>query len=161
MKLNNKGFAITAVLYGLLILFLLLFLSTIKILNAERKRMAKIGDVVNDEIIHLNKVDFPETKINSENPYTTIYRGKYIFAISQEDVIGAKDEFYTEFFAYLPVYTTISISENKLTFKNNKGDKLNNIKIMTMDGSGPIGSNTSDMSDITSITIKEVYTSNK
>lgn len=157
MKLNNKGFAITAVLYGLLILFLLLFLSTIKILNAERKRMAKIGDVVNDQIIHLNKEDFPETKINSSNPYyTTIYRGKYIFAISQNDVINADGEFYTELFAYLPVYTTISISNNTLTFKNNKGDTLNNIRVLTMDGSEP-----DENISIKSITIKEVYTSNK
>ena len=51
-RLNNRGFAITAVLYGLLILFLLLFLGMIRILNTERKRMEKISDEIDKSIVN-------------------------------------------------------------------------------------------------------------
>lgn len=42
MKLNNKGFAITTILYGTLILFLLLFVSLLGILNQYRKNLEKL-----------------------------------------------------------------------------------------------------------------------
>lgn len=42
MKLNNKGFAITTILYGMLILFLLLFVSLLGILNQYRKNLEKL-----------------------------------------------------------------------------------------------------------------------
>lgn len=45
MKLNNKGFAITAVLYGLLILFVVLVSSYLLVLSAKKDR---IDDLVND-----------------------------------------------------------------------------------------------------------------
>ena len=56
-RLNNRGFAITAVLYGLLILFLLLFLGMIRILNTERKRMEKISDEIDKSIVNMEKID--------------------------------------------------------------------------------------------------------
>lgn len=42
MKLNNKGFAITTILYGTLILFLLLFASLLGILSQYRKNLDKL-----------------------------------------------------------------------------------------------------------------------
>lgn len=45
MKLNNKGFAITAVLYGLLILFVLLVSSYLLVLSARKNR---VDNLVND-----------------------------------------------------------------------------------------------------------------
>lgn len=39
MKLNNKGFAITTILYGTLILFLLLFTSVLGILSTHKSRL--------------------------------------------------------------------------------------------------------------------------
>lgn len=45
MKLNNKGFAITAVLYGLLILFVILVSSYLLVLSAKKDR---VDDLVNE-----------------------------------------------------------------------------------------------------------------
>ena len=39
MKLNNKGFAITAVLYGLLILFVVLIGSYLTLLGTKKSRL--------------------------------------------------------------------------------------------------------------------------
>ena len=39
MKLNNKGFAITTILYGTLILFLMLMLSMLEILSSYKDRL--------------------------------------------------------------------------------------------------------------------------
>lgn len=44
MKLNNKGFAITAVLYGMMILFLLLSVVTLGLLRAQKNNMDKLID---------------------------------------------------------------------------------------------------------------------
>ena len=42
MRLNNKGFAITLVLYGTLVLFLLLLVSLLGILSTYKLRIEKI-----------------------------------------------------------------------------------------------------------------------
>jgi len=50
MKLNNKGFAITIVLYGTFILFLLLILSLLGILSTYKLRLEKVMDETKDII---------------------------------------------------------------------------------------------------------------
>lgn len=47
MKLNNKGFAITTILYGTLILFMLLFVSLLGILSQYRKNLEKLTESTN------------------------------------------------------------------------------------------------------------------
>lgn len=42
MKLNNKGFAITTILYGTLILFILLFISLLGILSQYKKNLERL-----------------------------------------------------------------------------------------------------------------------
>ena len=49
MKLNNKGFAITSVLYGLLILFVILVGSYLTILVAKKNRLDKISEEINNK----------------------------------------------------------------------------------------------------------------
>ncbi|MBQ8193540.1 MAG: hypothetical protein IJZ46_05670 [Bacilli bacterium] len=49
MKLNNKGFAITAVLYGLLILFVLLVSSYLVVLSVKKDRVEDIVNEIEDE----------------------------------------------------------------------------------------------------------------
>ena len=44
MKLNNKGFAITTILYGTLILFLMLLLSMLGILSTYKERLGMLID---------------------------------------------------------------------------------------------------------------------
>ena len=49
MKLNNKGFAITAVLYGLLILFVFLVGSYLTVLTAKKNRVDKITEEIENQ----------------------------------------------------------------------------------------------------------------
>lgn len=55
MKLNNRGFAITSVLYGLLILFVLLTGSYLSILGAKKNRLDVItSDIEKDMLLKIN-----------------------------------------------------------------------------------------------------------
>ena len=49
MKLNNKGFAITAVLYGLLILFVILVSSYLVVLAAKKERIDYLFNEIESE----------------------------------------------------------------------------------------------------------------
>ena len=46
--MNNKGFAITGILYSVLVLFLLVILSMIGILNEKRERLEKLAETINN-----------------------------------------------------------------------------------------------------------------
>ncbi len=150
-RLNNRGFAITAVLYGLLILFLLLFLGMIRILNTERKRMEKISDEIDKSIVNMKKIDI-NSGINEGGIYVTPYRGKYVFKINGD---GTK-----EYYMYLPIYSIVSISEGKI--KVTSGTSQSEIADSSFLANGKLicdsGSNQTN-SGITSITITGVYTS--
>lgn len=149
-RLNNRGFAITAVLYGLLILFLLLFLGMIRILNTERKRMEKISDEIDKSIVNMDKIGINSDNMISEGGiYVTPYRGKYVFKINGD---GTK-----EYYMYLPIYSIVSIKDKqiKVTRGVNTGTGVTETDYTSkvLNGMGINNSN------ITSITITGVYTS--
>lgn len=152
-RLNNRGFAITAVLYGLLILFLLLFLGMIRILNTERKRMEKISDEIDKSIVNMDKIDINSDNVISEGGiYVTPYRGKYVFNITGDET--------KEYYMYLPIYSIVSISEGKI--KVTSGTSQSEIADSGFLANGKLicDSGTSQSnSGITSITITGVYTS--
>lgn len=58
MKLNNKGFAITSVLYGLLILFVLLVGSYLVVLSVKKDRVEEMTNQIEEDY---------RDKINNEN----------------------------------------------------------------------------------------------
>lgn len=149
-RLNNRGFAITAVLYGLLILFLLLFLGMIRILNTERKRMEKISDEIDKSIVNMDKIDINSDNMISEGGiYVTPYRGKYVFKINGDET--------KEYYMYLPIYSIVSIKDKqiKVTRGVNTGTGVTETDYTSkvLNGMGINNSN------ITSITITGVYTS--
>lgn len=150
-RLNNRGFAITAVLYGLLILFLLLFLGMIRILNTERKRMEKISDEIDKSIVNMEKIDI-NSGISEGGIYVTPYRGKYVFNINGDTS--------KKYYMYLPIYSIVSISEGKI--KVTSGTSQSEIADSSFLANGKLicdsGSNQTN-SGITSITITSVYTS--
>ena len=49
MKLNNKGFAITSVLYGLLILFVVLTSTYLAILSSKKNNIDKITEDLEED----------------------------------------------------------------------------------------------------------------
>ena len=77
MKLNNKGFAITSILYGLLILFVLLVSSYLTVLTARKNRVDKITSKIEDDYYFNNVSD--EITIDDINTFKAPNTGKYIF----------------------------------------------------------------------------------
>lgn len=149
-RLNNRGFAITAVLYGLLILFLLLFLGMIRILNTERKRMEKISDEIDKSIVNMKKIDINSgNEISEGGIYVTPYRGKYVFKITGDTS--------KEYYMYLPIYSIVSIKDKQI--KVTRGVKTDTGITETDYTSKVLNGMGINNSDITSITITGVYTS--
>lgn len=81
--MNNKGFAITSVLYGLLIVLLLIIMGSLTTLSNQKKIMEELIDgdkgareIVN-EIIELDDSQF--TEINGELSYTTSKTALYVY----------------------------------------------------------------------------------
>ena len=54
MKLNNKGFAITAVLYGLLILFVILVSGYLTVLTLRKNRIDNLIEDIEKEYIEIS-----------------------------------------------------------------------------------------------------------
>lgn len=97
MKLNNKGFAITSILYGLLILFVLLIGSYLTILTARKNRVDKITTKIEDNYYFSHKSD--EMTIDDINTFKAPYTGKYVFNDNEDCYI------------YLQKNSTIKIDE--------------------------------------------------
>lgn len=64
MKLNNKGFAITSVLYGLLILFVVMMSSYLTVLSAKKNRIDTITKEIEDDYNFI-----PEEGLTDANTY--------------------------------------------------------------------------------------------
>lgn len=54
MKLNNKGFAITSILYGLLILFVVLTSTYLAILSSKKNNIDKITEDLEEDYFTSN-----------------------------------------------------------------------------------------------------------
>lgn len=82
MKLNNKGFAITSVLYGLLILFVSLVGTYLAVLVSKMNRLNNISEDINE------KYDFSDTVFKNDDglqiitSYQAPYTGKYKFLVN-------------------------------------------------------------------------------
>lgn len=76
MKLNNKGFAITAVLYGLLILFVILIGSYLTLLGTKKSRIDTVTSDIEKDYEFNKEITNP---IQPNYPYGAPYTGKYIF----------------------------------------------------------------------------------
>lgn len=76
MKLNNKGFAITAVLYGLLILFVILIGSYLTLLGTKKSRLDIIASDIEKDYEFNKEITNPT---QPTYPYKAKYTGKYIF----------------------------------------------------------------------------------
>lgn len=111
MKLNNKGFAITSVLYGLLILFVSLVGTYLAVLVSKMNRLNNISDDINDKYGFNAKLDVNQI-ITS---YTAKYTGKYVFTINNDLTC----------ISYIAAGTIIDKQFNNITFTTKD---CNNIK---------------------------------
>lgn len=154
MKLNNKGFAITGILYTVLILFLLLLSSLLLMLTTRINRLIKLTDSINKEVENNNVIEienYDSTSAENENKisnpidgtkyFITSYRGKYEFNINDNNTNTC--------YSYLPENTLLSISDGILKYK-----------LPTLDESGNYVVDTSNLTDLTDLIIFDCQNQN-
>lgn len=75
--MNNKGFAITSILYGLLVMFLLIVVGTLGILSNQKKMMEELidGDSGARDIVSLKTIELTSEMF----PYSTSERALYVY----------------------------------------------------------------------------------
>jgi len=80
--MNNKGFAITSIIYGIMLLFIVIVTSFLSILVGRNRRMDELVKGVYDSLeyeqVNVQKTDFE----NENNAYVTPRRGLYYFEYS-------------------------------------------------------------------------------
>lgn len=136
MRFNNKGFAITGILYFVLIMFLMIISSLLLVLKTRINRLTDLNTTINEEVELKEKiVDEP---IDS---YITSFRGKYIFEIT--DSTGVKT-----CYSYLPNNALIVLQEGAIKYK-----------IPTLDSNGNYVLDRNDLSGVSNLSLYDGYNS--
>lgn len=136
MRLNNKGFAITGILYFVLIMFLMIISSLLLVLKTRINRLTDLNTTINEEVELKEKiVDEP---IDS---YITSFRGKYIFEITDSE--GVKT-----CYSYLPNNALIVLQEGVIKYK-----------IPTLDSNGDYVLDSNDLSGVSNLSLYDGYNS--
>lgn len=112
MKLNNKGFAISAILYSVLILFMLVLVAYLTILSGTRKfntkTLSSISETLKEKIIEINQV------LDQDNYYITPLSGNYLIETPTK-----------KGYIYLPKNTTIQNQKGNIIFNNEQNNIIN------------------------------------
>lgn len=103
--MNNRGFAISGILYGVLLLFLMVLLSLLYVLVTRINRLTLLVDEVNAQVENKEYKTIGEV-IDTTNHYITTYRGKYEIKINNTSIC----------YAYLPKDILIKINNNKIVY---------------------------------------------
>lgn len=162
LKLNNKGFAITGILYSVLVLFLMILVSMLSLLSSRQNRLYVLTGSIKEEMESKNNITIQEFTSDSNerhisNPintslasyYITDYRGKYELTINGNRTC----------YSYLPSNILIRINNGQIKYQNPTSDgsldpnNQDNLNIMTL-----LGTNCNN-NGITSLDIQSVYTS--
>ena len=109
--MNNKGFAITSVLYGLLAMFLLIVVGTLGILANHKRLMDEVIDGSEGiegarEIAKLNVISVDDTYFNTHT--TTTERALYVYTYLDHGVEKVCKRYYD-----------LGVKIDKLDFENN------------------------------------------
>lgn len=151
--MNNKGFAISGILYGVLILFLTILLSILHIMVVRVNRLSALNEEITKSVEETGSITPAlDTKYKDSNiNFTTKIRGKYEILLNENA--------NNKCIAYLPKNIMLYVSENKLQYAtaNEEGNidlnnlTLNNLNLLKEDGTA------CNNSGITSFKINKVY----
>ena len=101
--MNNKGFAITSIIYGLMLLFIVIVTSFLSILVGRNRRMDELVEGIYDSLDY-KQITVKSTAFdNSKNAYVTSEKGLYFFEYNDclvylpKSVILVKDTFKSPF----------------------------------------------------------------
>lgn len=104
--MNNKGFAITSIIYGLMLLFVVIITSFLSILVGRNRRMDELAEGVYESLkyeeIIITKDSFTE---NDNTSYGTPKRALYHFDIDKDGTV--------ECLSYLPKNTALILGTTR------------------------------------------------
>lgn len=151
--MNNKGFAISGILYGVLILFLTILLSILGIMVDRINRLSALNEEISKSVEEVGYTvpDLEEAYKDSTTNFTTKIRGKYEILLNQNS--------NNKCYAYLPKNIMIYVLDNKLQYATpNEEGKIdlndlnaNNLNLLKEDGTPCTNAS------ITSFRVNKVY----
>jgi hypothetical protein len=105
---NNKGFAITATIYGFLVLFLIILLSVLAVLRSENNRSITISESIDNNTFLYNEEVYAEiVRIGNGNYTEKNTRGKYYLRFKYNADSGNSN--IEDCYVYLPNNSKISV----------------------------------------------------
>lgn len=144
--MNNKGFAITGILYGVLLLFLMVLLSLLYVLVTRINRLTTLNEEVKKVVETKNEITTIENKPTDAEPYyITTMRGKYEILINNT----------TTCYAYLPKDILLKINENKLCYLLPNSEGI--LDVFNTDDLIPLSLIGCTNDGITNFSIKSIY----
>ena len=164
MKLNNKGFAISGILYGVLILFLMIVLTLLKILVV---RIDDLDNIQTETIEEVEKVGCAARDTIQDSLCSTTFSydgsvGYFITKVRGKYEIRINGNNNNICYAYLPKNIVLVKNGNKLAYivpgSDNNVDINNTANAVDLTDSLS-GSNCTDKDNITSFDITRIYSS--
>ena len=155
MKLDNKGFAITGILYTILIVFLFVLSSLLLTMSTKLNRSIKLTNNIYSSVENKNEISYIDDDNNyidsNNNYFVAQYRGKYEFVINNGN----------ECFAYLPEDSIVLIKNNKIYYKKDNNIESSSINVNDINDISELAISDCNNSDINNVTFTKVYTSMK
>ncbi len=122
IKLNNKGFAISTIIYSTLILFLMVMLSFLQAISTSKNKL-ELASTSAKEIISYSNIDI-NFELGSEY-YITPYRGKYTISTSE----GTACIYLPKNTLIMQINNNLKINDEIVSINNNTSDKYKFLNI--------------------------------
>lgn len=115
--MNNKGFAISGILYGVFLLFLMLLLSLLHVLVVKINRLTTLAEEVNSNVENVGCVGDVADSCASELVYdTSLGDGESIFTTKVRGKYTIKVNDSTNCSLYLPKNITLVIDNKQIKY---------------------------------------------
>jgi hypothetical protein len=123
--MNNKGFAITATIFGFLILFLMVLLAVLTTLRSENNRSLTISERIDDNTFLYKEIIYQENiRLTDGGSLSGYPRGKYYLNFRySSDVSNVVNN---NCYIYVPQKAKISLTEGILKINDNSATILGN-----------------------------------
>lgn len=144
--MNNKGFAISGMLYGILLLFMMVLLSLLYVLVTRINRLTTLVDEVNASVENIDYKDVSEN-IDTTNYYITDYRGKYEMKVNNSNTC----------YAYLPKNILLKINNGIISYS--LADETGQINVNNNDNLKSLSLIGCSNSGVNNVTITKIYSS--
>lgn len=118
--MNNKGFAISGIIYGLMLLFIAVLTSFLSVLIGRNRRVDELMDSIYNSVVY-DEILVTNSNFSTYNAYATPEEGLYLFEYNNCSVYLPKDIVIIT--GQVKDSSDTSI-QNKLFYKKNGGTDL-------------------------------------